>query len=100
RSQGAEELHDLSIQLHGDEAVALGIEVRRGLCPIADAALERESRRRLEAKEKVPQRSEHAEFENQPTEHRDREQNGAVQVAAERHPRRAEPDEQTEDRPR
>src|SRR5689334_10181890 len=61
--QRAEELDELSVDLERDDAVALGIEARRRPRFVADAALETERGRGLEAEEHVPERTDHEQLE-------------------------------------
>jgi hypothetical protein len=99
-SQGAEHLHELSIELDGNEPVSARIEARRGARFIGNAALECDRRLRFEATEESPERRDHETLEDNPTDDGDAEHQPAdANEAADQEPCRAEANEEAEENP-
>src|SRR5262249_19801101 len=93
-------LHHLPIEFDRDESVPFGVEVRRRPRLVADAALERERRRRLELEEKVRKRRHHAQFEHEAARRRERREHPPLCHAVQGHPGGAESKEHAEQRSR
>src|SRR5258705_10945497 len=62
RSERGEELHDLTVDIDGDEPTAVGVEAGHGARVVLDGALQREGWTRLEAKEEAPDRADEQRF--------------------------------------
>src|SRR5690349_863277 len=63
RDERGEQLHDLAVDVHGDEPVAVGVEAGHGARVVLDGALEGRGRVRLEAKEEAPDRADEQRLE-------------------------------------
>jgi hypothetical protein len=70
RGKRSKQLHDLTVDVEGDEALAVDVEAHHGSRIVLDRALERGCWRRLESEEHAPERPDEQSFERRRGEHR------------------------------
>src|SRR5215218_7346035 len=61
--EGGEQLHHLTIDIQGDEALAIRVEPHHGACVVLDRALEGRGRGGLEAEQHAPERADQESLE-------------------------------------
>ena len=70
RGKRSKQLHDLTVDVEGDEALAVDVEAHHGSRIVLDRALERCRRRRLESEEHAPEWPDEQSLERRRGEHR------------------------------
>src|SRR5436309_69460 len=98
-TQRCQHLHDLAIDLHGHETVAVRIKTGGGPHLVLKTALQRECGRGREAHQEIPHRTDEHLFEDQTTDERGTERQRTAKDASEQHSGSAKADEQAEEHP-
>src|SRR4051812_24178758 len=83
RNERSEQLHDLAVDVDGDEPVAIGVEAGHGARIVLDGALEGRGRIGFEAEEEAPDRPDEQRLEGGAAEDRRTEPPGLAEWLSE-----------------